>query len=430
MTPIVHSFFGENVHVRQLKCGLTVYLMSKPYFSKKYAFLSTQFGGFYHQYEYDGERFEASKGVAHFLEHQIFESQGKSHFEKFEALGASLNAYTSSTSTVYHFDTTENYETCLKMLVDMVFNIHITDESVEKERGIIIQEIKMYMDEPEWDLNTNLMNGLYQQHPIKEDIAGTVESVQNTTKDEIIRCYEHFYQPSNMSLFLYGDFDLEQIYALTEKLFEHEFSCVQCVKQVKPTLILPEETSQIGYLEKTMVKDVSLGMVMVGFKGNVSYFNENRYRKLGALKIANDLMFGRSSHFFKTSYDAGIVFEGFDFDIQVGDGYAMAVIGNETDHQQQIVEGILDTISYYQKNGFEEADFVRMKRKIMGRTVASFNSLQSIANNYTHLIMRNSNLFEQLESYKDISLDEVNQCVKAFYDLSKVSVSKIVKKDE
>ncbi len=417
------SYIGETVHTYKLACGLSVHIMPKKYFAKKYAFFATQYGGIYTDYTLGDDVFHMPQGTAHFLEHQIFEDKEKSSFERFEALGASLNAYTSSTSTVYHFDSIDNFDEGLKLLVDLVQNTDISETSVDKEIEVIDQEIRMYMDEPAWELSNNLYRGLYHEHPIRSEIAGTVESIREINKDKILQCYDHFYTPKNMHMFLYGDIDAEKTIDGLETLFSKRYMH----NTNQPKLILPNEPEGICYKRKDIVKNIGKGMMLVGFKGNPSYFAENKEDKLAALKIANDLMFGRSSRFFMQSIEAGLITDGFDFDTQLGEGYAMSLVGNETDHIDALYELILKELETHIQNGFDAEDFVRMKRKIMGRTVASFNSLQSIAGNYTQSIMKGNDLFKQMEAYKNLTLESVHEAIQSFYKLDNHTLSAVHK---
>lgn len=417
------EYMGEVVHQATLSSGLNVYILPKKHFAKKYAFFATQYGGLYNDYMLEGEKIHVPLGTAHFLEHQIFEDRQKSNFEKFEELGANLNAYTSATSTVYHFDTVENFEPCLKLLLDMVQSTDITDDSVAKEKEVIAQEILMYMDEPTWELYNNLYEGLFHIHPVKSEIAGTVESIGDLTKETILSCYHHFYTPGNMSLFLYGDIEIDKILSLVDDLLSPSYK----QNPNKPELILPEEPYEIHKKRFDIKKDISKGMIAVGFKGNPVLFKENKEDKQAALKLALDMMFGRSSRFFLDCYEKGLVTEHFDFDLQLSDGHAFVIIGNETDHIEELYQAILSEVRRCLEIGFDETDFIRIKRKILGRTVSSFNSLQSIAGNLTHSIMRGNDLFKQMEAYKAVTFEQINQIINVFFDVENHVVSTMQK---
>lgn len=418
-----HQYIGETVYSTKLSTGLDVFILPKKYFAKKYAFYATQYGGIHNHYKIGDTAHHVPLGTAHFLEHQIFEDKEKSNFEKFEALGANLNAYTSSSSTVYHFDSVDYFEEGIELLIQMVQNTDISNESVKKEIEVIDQEIRMYMDEPAWDLSNNLYKGLFHDHPIRYEIAGTVESIREIDRDVIMNCYSHFYSPNNMSLFLYGDIEVEKMIEWLESVFTK----FPRNNTPKPTLILPDEPYKVKYDRMDAKKNISKGMMLLGFKGDYSKFESNKEEKIAALKIANDLLFGRSSRFFMEAYDKNVVTDAFDFDSQVGEGYAMSLVGNETDQIDKLYEMILEELRHHQINGFDEGDFVRMQRKIMGRTVASFNSLQSIAGNFTQSVMRGNDLFKQMEAYRTLTLDSVNNAVRTFYDLKNHTLSAIHK---
>lgn len=418
----VDAYIGEQIFIKKLDFGLTVYMMPKKHFAKKYAFFATHYGGIYNAYELDGKIINRPHGAAHFLEHQIFEDKDKSSFERFEEIGANLNAYTSNTSTVYHFDTVDHFEVGIKMLVDMVQEVQITEASVLKEQGVIIQEIKMYMDEPLWDLSTNLYEGMYFNHPVRTDIAGTVESVKALDKEALLGCYEHFYAPNNMSLFLYGDFEHEALFDQLDAMFKEEYKN----RTNKPKLFVPDEPRSIRYKSKDVKKDISKGTMLIGFKGQ-PFGEKEKASRLVALKMANDLMFGRSSGFFMDCYNKGLVSDTFDFDVQMGPGYAHAIVGNETDQVDALYEAILSETNRHLKEGFNPLDFERLKKKTLGRTVASFNSLQSITSNYTQAVMRGVDLFKQMEAYKQITLEDMHVAMKDFYDMDNHTLSSVTK---
>lgn len=419
----ISRYIGETVYKKRLSTGLEVFILPKKHFAKKYAFYATHYGGIYSDYEVAGIRYSVPLGTAHFLEHQIFEDKEKSSFERFEALGANLNAYTSSTSTVYHFDSVDNFDEGLKLLIEMVHKTDISSESVKKEIEVIDQEIRMYMDEPAWDLSNNLYKGLYHHHPIRFEIAGTVESIREINQDTILQCYQHFYAPTNMKLFLYGDIDVERTIESLEQLFKR----IKLNESPKPKLILPNEPTVIKRPRVEVDKNISKGMMLVGFKGNPDAYVQQKENKSAALKIANDLMFGRSSQFFMRAYESGLVSDAFDFDTQLGDGYAMSLVGNETDQIEALYETIMNEIRHHIENGFVTEDFERMKKKILGRTVASFNSLQSIAGNYTQSVMRGNDLFKQMEAYKQLTMNSVHEAMVEFYDMNNVTLSAIHK---
>lgn len=418
------KYIDESIFHKKLNSGLDVYVLAKKHFAKKYAFFGTHYGGMNNVFEVDGlGRVEMPQGIAHFLEHQIFEDELESTFEKFEKIGASVNAYTSNGSTVYHIETVDEFDQALKLLMNFVLDAQITDRSVEKEKEVIIQEIKMYEDEPEWLMGTNLMTGMYHNHPVKDDIAGTVESVRSTTKEQLLKCYEYFYNPSNMAVFVFGDVDPDHIFDLVESNQTDAF--IQ--RKTTPKFIMPNEPYGIVRPKTIITKSIAKDSLIVGFKANPDIKKEDRELKLAALRVASDMMFGKSSNAFSRAYEKGWITDSYDMDVQLGDGYAYSVFGNQTDHVDLLHEEIFKTVEWHLNNGFEHEDFLRMKRKLLGRFVASFNSLQSIASNYTFKKMRGFDLFEQVEAFNKLSYDDIQSSVKNFYNLSNSSMSAMIK---
>lgn len=422
---ILHSdYINESVHYEKLASGLEVYILPKRHFAKKYAFFGTKYGGTHNTFRYpDGKIDKMPNGIAHFLEHQIFEDDSESTFEKFERIGANVNAYTSNGSTVYHVETVDQFEKALSMLMEFVLNTKITDASVEKEKGVIIQEIKMYEDEPEWLMGSNLLRNMYHNHPIRDDIAGTVESVKQIGKSQLLQCFESFYTPSNMMMFIFGDVDVEKTVEMIERNQPPSFLS----RPKSPFIVFPDEPYGIKESKSIIKRQVSKNNMLVGFKAAPGIGDSNRELNLASLRVAGDLMFGKSSEAFSKLYNQGMISDAFDMDVQFGPGYAYSVVGNQTNQIDALQEEIMATVEYHLKNGFSEASFELMKRKLLGRFVASFNSLQSIAGNFTYKKMRGYDLFEQVEAFNKLQLSDIHKTMAAFYDLSNTSVSSLIK---
>lgn len=214
MEKIVNDILKEELYYEKLDNGLDVYFMPKKGFMKKFAVLATNYGS--NELEFipinENEKFRVNEGIAHFLEHKMFEQpDGGNAFDKFSKLGASANAYTNFTMTAYLFSCTDNFYESLEHLIDYVQTPYFTDENVEKEKGIIEQEIKMYNDDPDWNVYFNCLRAMYKDYPVNVDIAGTVESIYKITKDELYKCYNTFYNPGNMALFVVGDVEVDKV---------------------------------------------------------------------------------------------------------------------------------------------------------------------------------------------------------------------------
>jgi predicted Zn-dependent peptidase len=206
---IENKLLKEKIFWQKVEPGLEVFVLPKRGYNKKYATFATRFGSIDSHFVVEGEGQElvVPDGVAHFLEHKLFEEKEGNVFDRFAKLGASSNAFTNFTNTAYLFSSTDNFEECLEILLDFVQQPYFTEENVEKEKGIIEQEIRMYEDNPQWRIFFNLLAALYQKHPVRKDIAGTVESIRQIDKDVLYQCYRTFYHPSNMAVFVVGDVD-------------------------------------------------------------------------------------------------------------------------------------------------------------------------------------------------------------------------------
>ena len=209
----------ENLYCSKLPSGLEVFILPKMEYSKQFAIYATNFGSVDMRFSVPGENkvTEVPAGVAHFLEHKLFEEEEGNVFDRFSRLGASANAYTNFTTTAYLFSSTSNFYKCLEVLLQFVQSPHFTDENVEKEKGIISQEIRMYDDNGEWKSFFNMLQGLYHRHPVRVDIAGTVESISGIDKDVLYKCYNNFYHPDNMALIVVGNVDIDETMELVEK---------------------------------------------------------------------------------------------------------------------------------------------------------------------------------------------------------------------
>ena len=220
-----NKLLDETIYEKVHPSGLKIYFIPKKDYSQKLGFFATEYGSIYNEFKNNenGEIVKMPLGIAHFLEHKIFEESEGNIFEKFAKLGANVNAYTNFMSTVYTFSTVDNFYESLKILMGFVQNPHFTDENVEKEKGIIAQEIKMYDDNPDWRVYFNALEGLYNSHPIREDIAGSVESVNSISKEDLEKCYRSFYTPDNMIVFLIGDLDPDKVFETVESSLSDDF---------------------------------------------------------------------------------------------------------------------------------------------------------------------------------------------------------------
>ena len=279
-----NELLDEKIYEKIHPSGLKIYFIPKKDYSQKLGFFATEYGSIYNEFKNNetGEIVKMPLGIAHFLEHKIFEESEGNIFEKFAKLGSNVNAYTNFMSTVYTFSTVDNFYESLKILMSFVQKPHFTDENVEKEKGIIAQEIKMYDDNPDWRVYFNALGGLYNSHPIREDIAGTVDSVNSITKEHLEKCYRSFYTPDNMIVFLIGDLDPDKVFETVENSLTEDFLSRKKIH----TIHLPDEKDQVCEKLTVTKMDVPIPLFYFGFK-DMDIPSDWRKRLKKALAIKN-----------------------------------------------------------------------------------------------------------------------------------------------
>ena len=201
---------GEKIYRHRLSNGLEVVVASKPRHARSYAFFATRYGGMDLRFQLDGRWLDTPAGIAHYLEHKMFDTKEGNVLQEFAKNGAYDNAFTSNAITAYHVECTEHFYENLRLLLSFVSVPYFTDESVEKEQGIIAQEIRMTEDDPDWRIYADLMESLYEDSPVRVPVAGTVESIRQITPQTLYDCHKAFYTPSNMILVCVGNLDPEQ----------------------------------------------------------------------------------------------------------------------------------------------------------------------------------------------------------------------------
>lgn len=394
---------GETIYKHRHPSGLEISFLPKKGFTKKYAYFGTKYGSFNNCFEKDGKRYCMPKGIAHFLEHKIFEDKERNIFDRFAALGASVNAYTSFNATVYHFSTVDHFDEALTELLKFVQRVNLTVENVEKEKGIIVQELKSYEDDPEYVVFFNLLRGLYSEHPMRDDIGGDEASVNAITMEELITCYEAFYAPENMTIIISGDIDetqlLEQIYS---NLSEEFLSRTTAKKEA-----LPKETSIVNqkYIEATF--DVPMPIFEFGVKAHANFDSDEALLKTAvSVKIILDAYFGKGSDLYKALYDEGLINSTFGMDYTFGENYAYYAFGGESKTPEIVKERLLEAAMKMSEEGVSEESFTRIKRKMIGRLISSANSVQYLSNAYVSYYMKGMDLFDYIRIISETQMHE------------------------
>ena len=391
--------------------GMPLYILPKPGYRKKYAVFSTHFGSIDNRFQVEGagEPVTIPEGVAHFLEHKLFEDERGNVFDRFAAHGASSNAYTTFTHTSYLFSTTDHFTECLELLLDFVQEPYFTEESVSKEQGIIGQEIGMYEDSPDWRVFFDLLQSLYERHPVRQDIVGTVESIGRITPELLYQCYRRFYHPGNMAMFVVGDLEPDDIWRqVHENIERHRY------RELSPiTRLYPEEPATALRQRTSREMVVSEPLFGLGFKdpAAVRLEGEALLRRESAVEIMLDIIFGPSEALFNELYEDMLIDDRFDAGYNAGASYAYVLISGESRDPDRLYERIMGAIEKAKKEGFGAEQFERHRRDRLGGFMRRFNSLEYIANNYLAYRFRGSDLFNYPAVLQQITLEEVRSLV-------------------
>lgn len=421
------NFMGENLLFRQFDNGLKAYVLPKKNFNKVFAVYSTKYGSIDNEFVVPttGERIKVPEGIAHFLEHKMFDMPYGNVFDKYAEYGASSNAYTNYTNTTYLFSTTSYFEECLKLLLEFVETPYFTKESVEKEKGIITQELRMYEDEAEWQVILNLLKAMYHRHPVRDDIGGTVESIQNIDVDTLYKCYETFYHPSNMVIFVTGPVDADRVFEIIEERENKRGKVFQGEIQ----RIYPEESPTVNRSSVEVKMAVTRPLFAMGFKDNdVGFDGVELLKKEVITNMLLEIIFGRSTRTYEKLYEEGLIDDRFSFEYEGQKGYGFCTIGGETKDPEKLKERLIASINEAKEKGLKEEDFERVRKKFLGNYIQGFNSLEFIASAFVSYHHRDINIFDYPEVLKNISFDEAEKRLHQFFDLDRMAVSTVYPK--
>ncbi|HBG5278272.1 TPA: insulinase family protein [Clostridioides difficile] len=415
MEKIVNDILKEEVYYEKLQNGLDVYFMPKRGFMKKYAILATNYGSNDLEFVPIGEdkKIRVNEGIAHFLEHKMFEQpDGGDAFDKFSKLGVNANAFTNFTMTAYLFSATENFYESLEHLIDYVQTPYFTDENVEKEKGIIAQEIKMYNDDPDWNVYFNCLKAMYVNYPARIDIAGTVDSIYKITKEELYKCYNTFYNPGNMALFVVGDLDVEKVIDVTKK--SNNYKVDRLSKSIER--FYPEEPESVKEKEVIEKFPISMPMFNIGFKdSNVGLKGKELLRKEIVTDILVGMLFKKGSKLYEDLYMQGLINENFGAGFSSQVDYAFSIIAGDSKEPKKVKEIILDYIEKSKKDGLSKEEFERTKKKKIGSFIKCFDSINFIGNSFISYVFKDINLLDYLDVIKDITFEEVEERLKEHF---------------
>ncbi|EGP5708535.1 M16 family metallopeptidase [Enterococcus faecium] len=414
MNKTEYEQINETLYHEVLPNGLTVYLLPKNDYHKTYGLFSTNYGSIDNEFIPYGEKekVKVPDGIAHFLEHKLFEKEDGDVFQLFGQQGASANAFTSFTKTSYLFSTTDQVEKNLTTLIDFVQAPYFTEETVNKEKGIIGQEIQMYEDDPNWRMFFGILNNLYPTHPLHIDIAGTVESIDKITAQDLYTCYRTFYQPSNMVLFVVGKMEPEKLMKLIrENQEEKNFPPKQEIVRY-----FPENTKEI-IKQSALEAAITRNKFVLGIKGLDTLPQEGtellRYKT--AINLLFQMILGNTSRNYLAMYNQGIIDDSFGFEFSLDREFHFADFSGDMDEPEKAAEKIKEIIlGFADDPEVSEMNLDLLKKKMLGQYFQSLNSIEYIANQFTQSLFGDRTLFDLPEIIDSIQMKDVLVAGEAF----------------
>ena len=412
MNKPIQSLLGEQCISFVHASGLPVYIIPKD-FSVTYALLGVQYGSLDNKFVLNGKEVTPALGIAHFLEHKMFENpDGEDTFLKFSRTGADGNAYTTFTRTAYLFSCTENFEQSLEILLKSTATAYFTKENVEKEKGIIAEEIRMYEDDPYDTLYFSTMRCMYEKLALGSSICGTEESIQNITPEDLYDCYNSFYQNQNMALCLCGKVDKETVIPILDKVY----GTVKSNAPI-PTVIIEKEEATVSQNDLRLTGDVAIPLFTVGFKDvDISPDPIVRLRKYATMAILFEALFGGSADFSYQLYSSGSITSALDYEFEHKKQYSYLLLHGEGRNPEKVKNALFDYLLALSQNGIDPARLEGARRIVYSQFLSTFDRTESIANEILTYIFEQQDML----SYGDLVLSITDkECTDLFHSFFK-----------
>lgn len=417
---------GEKYYYTKHSSGLDIYLFPKS-FTTTYAVFATKFGSLDREFAVMGEDAPTvlPDGLAHFMEHKLFENEdGTDTFSRYAKFGGSANAYTSFDKTAYLFYATDNVKENLRVLLDFVRSPYFTKETVEKEQGIIGQEIKMYDDLPSWRVYFNMLSAMYNVHAVKRDIAGTVESIAEITPEMLHKAYKLFYNLSNMVLCISGNISMEDVLEVADEILTAPD------KTPEVTLINPKEPLSLPMERIEQSLDVALPIYNIGLKLVHPETPHEKYKFFVENNILLSLLFDESSDFYGKLYDAGLINGKFGANYEAFRDIALVCISGSGEDPECVFEEIKNEINARRESFFTEEEFERAKKALYAAQLSCFDGTEPIVSTFLSLIFEGMDLLDLTDYIAAATYDDVKRCFENCYKTEYMTISTIVPKSQ
>lgn len=393
---------NEEYTLAVLDNGLKIYIMEKAGFNSTYAVFGTKYGSIDTCFSVNnGERVCVPEGIAHFLEHKLFESEDGDAFTKYAKTGAYANAYTSFDRTCYLFSCSNSFDENMDILLDFVQSPYFTEQTVQKEQGIIGQEIKMYDDSPNWCVLFNMLEAMYHNNPVKIDIAGTVESIAKIDADLLYKCYNTFYNPANMFICIAGKVD-------TESTIEKIQKAIKSTEKVTidRTEIYEPESIVKDYIEKKL--DVAMPLFCYGYKQPISNSEPSLYDSI-CMNVLLKVIVGEASPLYKKLTDLKLINDEFETEYFIGRNYAAVLFEGESNNPKAVTDHINEEIIAISQNGINELLFSSIKKEMYGSAIKRYNSIENIATMLIDSAISNYNIFDEIDIIRSLQKEDVEK---------------------
>lgn len=415
---LTNQFINESYTLLTHSSGLKIFVFEKPEFSGCYAVFGTKYGSIDNSFRKKGEEefIDVPEGIAHFLEHKLFESEDGDAFAKYAKTGASANAYTSFDKTCYLFSCSDKFEESFEVLLDFVQHPYFTQATVEKEQGIIGQEISMYDDSPDWIVLFNTLESLYHNNPVRINIAGTAQTIAKINADLLYQCYHTFYNLQNMFIVVCGNVSTDTVVDLCEKhLKEQEGFEVETKPYNEPYEIVR------SYKEQQM--PVAIPQFMLGIKMDCEGYLPTKERIEISMLIS--LLVGSQSKLYNQMLSDGFINKEFGASLFDGRNFASILFSGESKVPNKVVETLKETILTLQKDGIDPEEFELIRKQYYGRYIMAFNNVEGIGDALTDCACDGSGLFDEISIFENMTVNDLNQRLKTAFDLNRCALSVI-----
>mgnify|MGYP004527404701 FL=1 len=424
MKETVYPKLEERVFRAVCGNGLQLIVVPRPGFAKSYAFFATNYGSMDMRFCLNGSWRETPAGVAHYLDHKMFDTEDGIALQELAQLGAEPNAFTSNAITGYYFESTEHFEKSLRILLSFVSVPYFTAESVAKEQGIIGQEIRMIEDNPEWQVYSNLLRGLYRNHPARIPVAGSVESITGITADMLYDCHRAFYDPSNMALCVVGDVQPGRILQIAEEVLpESAHSTIERDYGEKES-----DCAAQSAVETEM--EVSLPLFLCGYKCAPVEKEENHTRRELIGNMACDVLFGESSPLYNRLYAEGLINGEFGGGYEILPGISFVMAGGESQSPRQVHLAIVEEAERIAREGVEEALYQQVRRATYGSLLRGLNSFEGIAVGSVESAFRGEDYFRFPEAFDSITKADIEAFIRTYIVPDRATISIVHPKEQ